>query len=63
MTMVYDASNHQAWHHQSPPTALCLEDKFEILKEIGDGSFGNVALARVRSTGVNVAHRGTLVYT
>jgi len=51
MTMVYESS----------PTALCLEDKFEILEEIGDGSFGSVALARVRSPGTNV--RGTLVYS
>ena len=39
----------------------CLEDRFELLKEIGDGSFGSVALARVRTAGANVARRGTLV--
>ena len=27
-----------------------LEDRFEVLKDIGDGSFGSVALARVRGT-------------
>lgn len=42
--------------------AVCLEDRFEILKDdIGDGSFGSVALARVRTAGAQVARRGTLV--
>lgn len=40
---------------------MCLEDKFELIKEIGDGSFGSVALARVRSAGSSIARRGTLV--
>lgn len=43
------------------PIAQCLEDKFEILKEIGDGSFGSVSLARVRTAGSYVARRGSLV--
>lgn len=38
-----------------------LEDRFEVIKEIGDGSFGSVALARVRSGGTSVARRGTMV--
>jgi meiosis induction protein kinase IME2/SME1 len=59
MTVVYDATN-RVWP-QSSGSALCLEDRFEILKEIGDGSFGSVALARVRSAGAQVARRGTLV--
>lgn len=59
MTVVYDAS-YRAWP-QNQHSALCLEDKFELLKEIGDGSFGSVALARVRSAGAHVARRGTLV--
>lgn len=59
MTVVYDAS-YRAWP-QNQPSTLCLEDKFELLKEVGDGSFGSVALARVRSAGANVARRGTLV--
>lgn len=42
-------------------TALPLEERFEVIKEIGDGSFGSVALARVRGAGANVARRGTMV--
>ena len=38
-----------------------LQDRFELLKEIGDGSFGSVSLARVRTAGANIARRGTLV--
>lgn len=41
--------------------ALALEDRFEVLKEIGDGSFGSVVLARVRTAGAHVARRGTVV--
>ena len=40
---------------------MCLEEKFELLKEIGDGSFGSVALARTRTAGAHIARRGTLV--
>jgi hypothetical protein len=32
-----------------------------VLKDIGDGSFGSVVLARVRSAGSSVARRGTVV--
>jgi meiosis induction protein kinase IME2/SME1 len=32
-----------------------------VIKEIGDGSFGSVALARVRGAGASVARRGTMV--
>ena len=42
-------------------SSTCLEDKFELLKDIGDGSFGSVALARVRTAGAYIARRGTLV--
>lgn len=42
-------------------SATCLEDKFEIIKDIGDGSFGSVALARVRTAGAQIARRGTMV--
>ena len=40
---------------------MALTDRFEILKEIGDGSFGSVVLAKVRSAGSNVARRGSVV--
>ncbi|KAL8910932.1 MAG: hypothetical protein Q9171_003837 [Xanthocarpia ochracea] len=44
-----------------PMSAMCLEDRFEVLKDIGDGSFGSVTLARVRTAGAHIARRGTLV--
>lgn len=34
-----------------------------MIKEIGDGSFGSVCLARVRGAGASVARRGTMVST
>jgi meiosis induction protein kinase IME2/SME1 len=40
---------------------MCLEDKFEVLKDIGDGSFGSVSLGRTRSAGAHIVRRGTLV--
>ncbi|KJZ77284.1 hypothetical protein HIM_03605 [Hirsutella minnesotensis 3608] len=40
---------------------MALEDRFEVLKDIGDGSFGSVVLARVRTAGANVARRGSVV--
>ena len=43
------------------PNTAALEDRFEVLKDIGDGSFGSVVLARVRGAGSNVARRGTVV--
>lgn len=45
----------------SHTNALALEDRFEVLKDIGDGSFGSVVLARVRTAGSSVARRGTVV--
>lgn len=44
-----------------PHATMALEERFEVLKEIGDGSFGNVVLARVRTAGANVARRGSVV--
>ncbi len=41
--------------------STCLEDKFEVIKDIGDGSFGSVVLARVRTAGAHVARRGSVV--
>lgn len=51
---------HRA-QQQSGITSAVLEDRFELLKEIGDGSFGSVALARVRTAGAHLIKRGTLV--
>lgn len=60
MTITYDAT-HRGWTQGSTHGAVCLQDKFEILKDIGDGSFGSVTLARVRNGGSHIARRGTLV--
>ena len=57
MTVSYDQTPRASSHG----AVTSLEDRFELLKEIGDGSFGSVALARVRTAGANVARRGTLV--
>ncbi|KAJ6072728.1 hypothetical protein N7467_010813 [Penicillium canescens] len=54
MTVTYDAPRS----HTSMAT---LEDRFEVIKEIGDGSFGSVAVARVRTAGAHIARRGTMV--
>jgi len=59
MTMVQEAPL-RSWS-QASHAVTCLEDKYEVLKEIGDGSFGSVALGRVRTAGAHVARRGTLV--
>lgn len=40
---------------------MALTDRFEIIKDIGDGSFGSVVLAKVRSAGSGVARRGSVV--
>lgn len=45
----------------SSASNLPLTDRFEIIKEVGDGSFGSVVLAKVRSAGANVAKRGSVV--
>jgi meiosis induction protein kinase IME2/SME1 len=56
------AGRHSGSSGQRSSGAFALEDMYEILKDdIGDGSFGSVALARVRSAGAHVARRGTTV--
>jgi meiosis induction protein kinase IME2/SME1 len=59
MTVAYDLTHRGPSQPQG--TNMALEDRFEVLKDIGDGSFGSVVLARVRSAGSNVARRGTVV--
>lgn len=58
MTVAHDIAHRTAAH---PANNMALEDRFEVLKEIGDGSFGSVVLARVRTAGAAVARRGTVV--
>ena len=60
MTVAHDLA-HRGSANSHGTNALALEDRFEVLKEIGDGSFGSVVLARVRTAGASVARRGTVV--
>jgi meiosis induction protein kinase IME2/SME1 len=60
MTVAYDLTHRGSSTPQSM-TGSALEDRFEVLKDIGDGSFGSVVLARVRAAGSSVARRGTVV--
>lgn len=65
MTIAYDLT-HRGTPSPHPMSngmsqGGALEDRFEVLKDIGDGSFGSVVLARVRSAGSNVARRGTVI--
>jgi meiosis induction protein kinase IME2/SME1 len=60
MTVAYDLTHRGSTAPLTTP-GTALEDRFEVLKDIGDGSFGSVVLARVRSAGSNVARRGTVV--
>jgi meiosis induction protein kinase IME2/SME1 len=59
MTVMYESSQ-RGWTASTHGTA-CLEDRYEVIKEVGDGSFGSVSLARVRGAGAAVARRGTMV--
>lgn len=60
MAMQYDSPHRGVSTPQIAP-GTALEDRFEVIKDIGDGSFGSVVLARVRSAGSSVARRGTVV--
>jgi meiosis induction protein kinase IME2/SME1 len=57
MTVCYDHPPRSV----ASTSMATLEDRFEVIKEVGDGSFGSVAVARVRTAGSNVARRGTMV--
>ena len=59
MTVTYDFPPRISSH--GAMSSYCLDDKFETIKDIGDGSFGSVALARVRTAGAHLARRGTMV--
>lgn len=59
MTVAYDLTHRGST--PQPGQGQALEDRFEVLKDIGDGSFGSVVLARVRGAGASVARRGTVV--
>jgi meiosis induction protein kinase IME2/SME1 len=60
MTVAMDTS-FRGWSSNTNTGAMCLEDKYEIIKDIGDGSFGSVVLARTRSAGAHLVRRNTLV--
>lgn len=62
MTVAVDSFRNWAPHqpqHSNP--AITLEDKYEIIKEVGDGSFGSVSLGRTRAAGAGVVKRNTMV--
>jgi len=61
MTVAHDLLHRRSSTPTPTSGTASLEDRFEVLKDIGDGSFGSVVLARVRSAGSNVARRGTVV--
>ncbi|KAJ5826260.1 hypothetical protein N7474_003398 [Penicillium riverlandense] len=56
MTVTYESPARGA-----QASMATLEDRFEVIKEVGDGSFGSVAVARVRTAGAHIARRGTMV--
>ncbi|GAM83543.1 hypothetical protein ANO11243_015310 [Dothideomycetidae sp. 11243] len=63
MAVAVDSSS-RGWtshHSHQSSAAVTLEDKYEIVKEIGDGSFGSVALGRTRGAGAGVVRRNTMV--
>lgn len=61
MTVAIERHHHYRQSSTTSMAPVTLEDKFEVIKEVGDGSFGSVALARVRTAGAHVARRGTMV--
>ncbi|KAF3388658.1 Sporulation protein kinase pit1 [Penicillium rolfsii] len=56
MTVTYDPPSRG-----TNASMASLEERFQVMKEVGDGSFGSVALARVRTAGAHIARRGTMV--
>ncbi|KAJ3575386.1 hypothetical protein NPX13_g4051 [Xylaria arbuscula] len=60
MTVAHDLAHRRSSTPQGA-APLALGDRFEVLKDIGDGSFGSVCLARVRTAGASVARRGTVI--
>ncbi|GAP83831.1 putative CMGC RCK MAK protein kinase [Rosellinia necatrix] len=60
MAVAHDLAHRRASTPQGT-TPMALGDRFEVLKDIGDGSFGSVCLARVRTAGASVARRGTVI--
>ncbi|KAJ5720506.1 uncharacterized protein N7483_008440 [Penicillium malachiteum] len=57
MTVTYDSPSRGPTN----TSMATLEDRFQVIKEVGDGSFGSVAVARVRTAGSHIARRGTMV--
>lgn len=55
MTVTYDFSL------RSQSAMATLEGRFEVVKDIGDGSFGSVVLAYARGGGSNGPRKGTMV--
>ena len=55
------AQGHQTGVPSHAPAGAALEERFEVLRDIGDGSFGSVVLARVRTAGANIAKRNSVV--
>ena len=66
MAVAIETSGVRGWAtHMAQAThvtsAQTLEEKYEIVKEIGDGSFGSVVLGRTRSAGAHIVRRNTMV--
>ncbi|KAJ5899307.1 Meiosis induction protein kinase IME2/SME1 [Penicillium taxi] len=57
MTITYDCPSRGTTN----TSMVVLEERFQVMKEVGDGSFGSVAVARVRTAGSHIARRGTMV--